>query len=137
MKNIYSQTPKAVRFAFLAVFVIAVLAVVYALSLNSKVYNLENPNAVTQAEIQQTVASVGRFIVLPTDETPTLATVSDPAKLKDQPFFANALSGDKVLIYTNARKAVLWRPSIQKIIEVSPLIIPATTGVSATASTGK
>lgn len=69
----------------------------------------------------QTVEEVGKLMVLPADETPTLATVSDPEKLKDQPFFANAQVGDRVLIYTQAKKAILYRPSTKMIVEVSPL----------------
>jgi hypothetical protein len=71
------------------------------------------------------VAAVGKLIVLPTDEQPTLATVVDPSKLKNQPFFAQAQKGDQVLIYTNARKAILYSPTANKIVEVAPLIIGA------------
>ena len=78
-------------------------------------------NVDAQAEVKQVIAQVGSLIILPTDEEPTLATVSDLAKLKDQPFFANAQIGDKVLIYSKARKAILYRPSTNKIIELAPL----------------
>ena len=60
-------------------------------------------------------------MVLPKDETPTLATVSDPEKLKDQRFFVNAVKGDKVLVYSLAKKAILYSPSLDKIIEVAPV----------------
>lgn len=76
-----------------------------------------------QQELIDTIADVSKLMVLPTNETPTLATVSDPEKLKDQAFFAQAEVGDKVLIYTQARKAILYSPSKNMIIEVSPLNI--------------
>lgn len=84
-----------------------------------------NPNAATQAEVQSLVQKVGRLVVLPTDETPTVATVSDPAALKDQPFFADAKKGDKVLIYSNAKKAILYDPVLDKVITIAPLNIDA------------
>lgn len=66
-------------------------------------------------------AQVGKLIVLPEDEDPTIATVSNLAELKGQPFFANATVGDKVLIYARAKKAILYSPLQHKIVEIAPL----------------
>ncbi len=82
---------------------------------------LQNPNQASTAEAQTLVDAVGKLIELPANENPTIATVSDLTKLQDQPFFAKAQNGDKVLIYSNAKKAILYRPSINKIIEVAPV----------------
>ena len=84
--------------------------------------NPQNQNQ-AQAEVKDMVARVSQLILLPTGEDPTLATVVDPDKLKDQPFFANAQKGDKVLIYTNARKAILYNPTTNKIVDVAPISI--------------
>lgn len=73
-----------------------------------------------QDEVTTIVNEVGKLIVLPTDETPTVATVTDLSKLAGQPFFANAKIGDKVLIYTQAQKAILYDPIANKIIELAP-----------------
>lgn len=83
----------------------------------------KNPQAIAQKEVQALVLKVSRLIVLPEGETPTMATITDSEKLKDQPFFSKAQKGDKVLIYTNARKAVLYNPTTDKIVEVAPLNI--------------
>ena len=85
----------------------------------------QNPQQVAQEEVKSLVIKVGKLIVLPEGEEPTVATVTDPELLKDQPFFANAKTGDKVLIYTNARKAILYNPEENKIIEVAPVSIGA------------
>jgi len=85
--------------------------------------NPQKQQAVLQEEAKSLVADVSRLIVLPQDEEPTIATVSDPEKLKDQPFFANAKAGDKVLIYSKAKKAILYDPQNDKIVEVAPLNI--------------
>lgn len=67
--------------------------------------------------------AIGRLMVLPHGESPTIATVTDKDRLKTQPFFAQAENGDKVLIYSKAKKAILFRPSINKIIDVTSIAI--------------
>lgn len=86
-------------------------------------YMLGGPNSqmVAENELKDVVAKVGKLMVLPEGETPTLATVADPEKLKDQKFFTNAKTGDKVLIYANSQKAILYNPSSNKIVEVAPV----------------
>ncbi len=74
-----------------------------------------------EAELAQVIAEVGNSLALPGDEQPKLLTLSDEELIavKGEPFFANALPGDKLLIYQNNSKAVIWRPSSRKIIEAS------------------
>jgi hypothetical protein len=84
---------------------------------------IQNPQAAGQEELQGVVNQISKFMDLPTGEQPTLATVTDVSKLQDQPFFAKAKNGDKVLIYNTARKAILYDPSRNKIIEVAPLSV--------------
>jgi hypothetical protein len=84
---------------------------------------LQSPSASADAQVKQLITEVGKLMILPTAEQPTIATVSDVTKLVDQPFFANAKNGDKVLIYTQSKKAILYRESINKIIEVAPVNI--------------
>ncbi|MEK7555892.1 MAG: hypothetical protein AAB523_01225 [Patescibacteria group bacterium] len=88
-----------------------------------------NPDAAAQKEVEDIVSRAGKLIILPEGEVPTIATVSDPEKLKDQPFFAKAKVGDKVLLYQNARKAYLYDPVNNKILEVAPISLG--TGTSA------
>lgn len=76
-----------------------------------------------QAEVKQLVSQVGKLMDLPQGEDPTVATITDISKLKDQPFFAQAQNGDKVLIYTNSKKAILFDPKADKIIDVAPVNI--------------
>jgi len=82
-----------------------------------------NPQKFVQQETQALINKVSRLIVLPEGETPTIATVSDPEKLKDQPFFAKAKVGDKVLIYSGSQKAILYDPVSNIIVEVAPINI--------------
>jgi hypothetical protein len=86
-----------------------------------------NPNLVTQEEVKSLISKVGKLIVLPQGEDATIATVNEPEKLKDQLFFAKAKKGYKVLIYTNAKKAILYDPVNNLIVEVAPVNIGAQT----------
>lgn len=72
-------------------------------------------------ELKLLKEKIAKHIELPSNEDPILASVSDKNKLQDQEFFANSKNGDKVLIYEKARKAYLYRPSTDKLIEVSVL----------------
>lgn len=94
-----------------------------------------DPQAQAQKEADALVAKVGALIVLPADEKPTVATVQDPEKLKEQAFFANAKTGDKVLIYTTAKKAILYSPTENKIVEVAPVNIGAGAAAETTTPT--
>lgn len=71
------------------------------------------------AAVEQLVQKIGKIIELPEGEDPTVATVSDKEKLKGQFFFQRAENGDSVLIYARAKKAILYRSSENKIIDVS------------------
>lgn len=74
----------------------------------------------SQQRAQETVHAVEALMELP-DEEPTVATISDLSKLQGQPFFFKAEEGDQVLFFAQAQKAVLYRPTANKIIEVAAL----------------
>jgi hypothetical protein len=83
----------------------------------------EGQTGTENEEIQDIIANISEFFVLPTDEEPTVATVSDPELLKGQAFFAKAKKGDKVIIYAKAKKAILYDPVARKIVDVAPINI--------------
>ena|SRR3989338_8890118 len=110
--------------------VLTILAAVVFVSFGSVYYFYgeystlkQNPNKLTQEETIKLVAKVSKLIVLPEGEIPTIATVADPEKLQSQPFFAKAKKGDKVLIYANAKRAILYDVEGNKILEVAPINI--------------
>jgi hypothetical protein len=95
---------------------------------------LKNPTGAADAQVQQILASLSRLIDLPTGETPTVATITDKEKLNSQPFFQKAKNGDKLIIYSLARKAILYDPGRNVIIDVSAINLPTPTGTAASES---
>lgn len=89
-----------------------------------------NPN-LAAAESKKVLLSRVKALVVVPDEDPTVALVSDATKLKDQRFFANAENGDQVLIFTNAKKAILYRPSLNRVVEIAPITAPASDSATA------
>lgn len=76
-------------------------------------------------ETEELVVTLGKIMELPEGEKPTLATVTDKEKLAEQAFFQKAENGDKVLIYSQSGRAILYRPSTKKIIDVTSVNVAA------------
>ena len=124
-KNKNSSVKNFLIFLF-AIFTLLGLAGTYYFF--SKYNALRNdPNIVSQKDVDTTVAAVSKLMVLPSEEIPSVATVLDKDKLKDQPFFGGVENGDKLLVFGKAMQAIIYRPSSNKIIKVGPIFINDTT----------
>lgn len=84
-----------------------------------------DPNIKGINELKVVEQDVGRHYLLPINEVPALATVANKAKLTS-PFFKEAENGDKILIYQTNQIAIIYRPSIDKIISVGPVSFSST-----------
>lgn len=80
----------------------------------------KNPQVMTAGN---QIDALSRLIELPTDENPTVASISDTGKLEAQEFFKKAQNGDIVFAYPKNKLAILYRPGIQKIVKVAPIVI--------------
>jgi len=103
------------------VLIIVLIPTIYFYSQNKNNEKKLNDLQSNSASIDAVVKQVGKLVILPSGEQPTLATISDAAKLQSQPFFTQAVNGDKLLVYNKAKIAILYRPSINKIVEMAPL----------------
>ncbi len=92
----------------------------------------KDPERAARLATTELVDKIGKLVVLPEGEDPTIATVTDPEKLKDQAFFAKAKKGDKVLLYTKAKKAFLYDPDLNKVVEIAPINIGDTAASTTT-----
>jgi len=74
---------------------------------------------IAKKELDELVKKIGKLIVLPTGEIPTVATITDADGLsKSQSFYLGASNGDKVLIYFKAQKAYIYNPSKDILVNV-------------------
>lgn len=101
------------------IFIIFALGLLYVFN----ILYLKNKNISPEAEAKIIIEKVDKLVFLPKDETPTTAKVSSPDLLIDQVFFKDAKKGDVVLIYTNAKKAFLYDPVANKIVNISTIDI--------------
>jgi len=119
------------KVVFLVFAIVLILAGVVFYMLNKKsnvVGGTINSATVTGADtaelLEDVLTKIGKIIALPEGEKPALLIVNDPEKLEGQVFFDNAKIGDQVLIYQQARKAILYDPLANKILEVAAVAFP-------------
>lgn len=127
MENIKQKKSPLIFIVIFLLIVTTAVSVYFYLQYQKTRSLLTDSTASAQSEISKLIKDIGRHIELPKDELPGLATVIDKKKLANQPFFVNAQNGDKVLIYKESGQAILYRPSIDKIIKVSTIKIDKTT----------
>lgn len=90
----------------------------------AKLSSLEGQQELATQEIQKVLEQVGKHIVLPENEEPVVATVTNAEALaEEQPFYEGAKDDDKVIIYPKAGKAILFSPSDDIIVNVGPVYI--------------
>jgi hypothetical protein len=86
----------------------------------SALFFIKYKQAVNKApanERQQILSKIEPIIALP-DEQPELSTVLDTTKLTNQTLRQRANNGDKLLIYSKAKRLVIYRPSSGKVVDM-------------------
>jgi predicted signal transduction protein with EAL and GGDEF domain len=113
-------------FIVISVVTVVFLALLVVLLVqHAEINRLSDPTSTseqTNAEAIRLKEEVSKLMQLP-DEEAVIATVQDADKLKEQEFFKDAKNGDKVLIFTTAQKAVIYRESENKIINSGPITL--------------
>jgi hypothetical protein len=85
-------------------------------------YNLQNsPQVIYARKVQSMTSQVSKYVSLPQDEQPVVATITNTAKLPHEKFFNDAKNGDKILMYKKHKKAILYRPSTGQVITEATL----------------
>ncbi len=93
----------------------------------------EGQQTMAQNEVNRLVEKVGKLILLPLNEKPVVAEVKDAEKLaKTEPFYEQAHDGDRLLIYPNAKRAVLYSEKNNVVVNVGPIVLNETSNPAET-----
>ena len=133
--------PASVMAVFFIIFVFSVSAFAWAFysykTVSAKTtkqpgLNINSGQSQEQQQQKKTelLAKVSKLIILPANADPIIATIIDAEQLKkEQVFYANAKNGDIVLVYPEAKKAFIYNPKQNIIVNVGPVIAEKNTPV--------
>jgi hypothetical protein len=101
--------------------VIIILVIFFVLGFGWKYWtdHHRNPNY-TNAQL---ILRISREVGISGDANPAILTVVNREKV-DQPFLKESKDGDKILLYYKSDKAVLYRPSANKVIKTGSFTPP-------------
>ena len=80
-----------------------------------------SPTPSVLANTAALLEKIGTHIMLPSNETPQVIPITNIEQFKNQPFFRHAKNGDVLLLYTQNKKAILYNPEEDKIIDTAPI----------------
>lgn len=92
--------------------------------------------AIVLADEHAIIEAIGKLIRLPSDETPQLISISaiNLEQLKNQSFFKDAKEGDVLVIYSQNKKAILFDPKANIILDTAPITSATNSGEFASPS---
>lgn len=83
----------------------------------------KDPNAANKATAARVIKEVSALYLAPNEEA-TVVKIEDKSKLTSQTFFDRAENGDFLLIYPKAKQAIIYRESVNKMINAGPVNLP-------------
>jgi len=83
-----------------------------------KLSTVQGQQELNKTQVQQLLSKMRTHILLPKDEDPVVATISDIKLLNSNPFYADAKNGDNVVVYAKAKKAFIYSSDKDMIINV-------------------
>lgn len=116
------QRPRKQRKLIGGLLLLSVGALIVTGLLFMKYRQAVNTNPTVQRN--QLLSEVGSEVALP-NETPTVSTIVDKSKITNAALAAQAQNGDKLLIYANAKRLILYRPVSHKVIDILDIQTPA------------
>lgn len=83
-----------------------------------KLSTVQGQQELNKTQVNQLLGEMRAIIVLPKGEDPVVATITDVSKLNKNAFYKEAQNGDRVVVFAEAKKAFIYRPSTKTIINV-------------------
>jgi hypothetical protein len=106
------------RILLLVVLAVAV-AVFVAYVINNGSGDSSSNNSGSGADI---LTRLGAIMILPEGETPSISTVTNAEGLKNgATFYRDAENGDKILVYAQSGKIIIYREADNLIVNVGPI----------------
>lgn len=118
----YVRSDRAKRSASRKILAVAVIILLIAVLVSAFFVFSRKKQQANLNDVTYIKSSIGKLYLLPSNEQPALATVTNSSKLTSS-FAGKVKNGDKILIYQNNKQAIVYRPSIDKIIDVEPVVI--------------
>lgn len=82
--------------------------------------NLSASAKLTDDQVQMIIDRIGKFMVVPSDEKPSVVILRDVAALEQQqPFYRGAKDGDILVVYST--RAIVYDAKTNKLVSVSPI----------------
>ena len=132
LKGIFGNTKVLFSKGFIFFIVLVALAVGFVYYYIQYRKLSKTPDVVAKEKTSEVIKEISKLAIVPNDPNAVLATVTDITKLKSEKFFTNALNGDYIVLFPSVMKAVLYRPSINKIVEIGPLSSGQSSSASST-----
>lgn len=97
---------------------ITILFLILVFLINILITKFFSARTLTEQELN---IIVGKMVLLEQNDKPTVLLVEDPTKLASNAFFLKAQKGDYFTVFEKSKMAILYRPSVKKIVNVSGL----------------
>lgn len=108
------------KISFILFILVVALTVMYVRQ-RKEVARLTDPVIQTeyaQKQVEKVITELKKTVVVPDDEQlQLLGVIKDADALKkDQPFYANVQNGDYVFLFAKSSRALIWRPTENKVV---------------------
>lgn len=115
--------PVSLRWLIIVVAIVFVVVAVAAGFFALQFFALKsNPEIADDEASKRIISKVENIYMLPEGQ-PTVAKVQDKDKLNGQVFFDKAENGDYLVIYSDAKLALLYREEANKLVNVGPISV--------------